>query len=179
MSKEIPRYRKCKHYVFGGFFKLDEDERKHYCAPNAKTLRERSEQKQEIDIANCEKCNNYKSKFIEYPLTIDRLEIKNPEVHGICFKPVEVRLCKDNKTYFGILLGDFPLYTTATFNETDKKLKIYSIANPCIILPEQNKIVFGCESWWREIKPGENISNITDIDIENTWYVKLLKEFDK
>lgn len=176
--KDKPRYKKCKHYVPGNFLGLSEGH-EHYCAPNAKTFGEKWKQKQEINVADCEQCNRYKSKYIEYPLTIEGLEIENPKAWGISFEPVRVRLCEDNKTYFGILLGNFPWYTMATFSETDKKLKISSATNPCIILPEQKKIVFGCESWWSRIEPGDDISDITDTDIENTWYVKLLKGLTK
>lgn len=172
---ETPRYRKCMHYVPVGFSEPD----KHYCAPDAKTLGEQFEQKREINVADCEKCNKYKCRYIEYPLTIHGLEIKNPEAWGVCFEPVKVRLCEDGKTYFGILLGEFPWLTTASFNEADKILKISSTTNPCILMPEQNKIVFGAESWWSRIEPGEDISDITDADIENTWYVKLLREIFK
>lgn len=152
---------------------------KHYCAPNAKTLGEQWEQRQEINVEKCVKCDRYKCKYIEYPLTIQELEITDPEAWGISFEPVKVRLCEDNKTYLGILLGEFPWKTRASFNETDGKLKISTMTNPCILLPEQKKIVFGCESWWSRIKPGEDISDITDADIDNTWYVKLLKGLSK
>lgn len=179
MEKEsiesLPRHRKCMYYVPGGFTELG----KHYCAPNAKTLGEQWEQKQEINVTDCEKCDHYKCRYIEYPLTIQELEITDPEAWEISFEPVKVRLCEDNKTYFGILLGEFPWKTRASFSETGGKLKISTITNPCILLPKQKKIVFGCESWWSRIKPGEDISDITDADIENTWYVKLLRGIEK
>lgn len=179
MEKEsiesLPRHRKCRYYVPGGFTEPG----KHYCAPNAKTLGEQWEQKQEINVADCEKCDHYKCRYIEYPLTIQELEITDPEAWGISFEPVKVRLCEDNKTYFGILLGELPWKTRASFSETDGKLKISTITNPCILLPEQKKIIFGCESWWSRIKPGEGISDISDTDIENTWYVKLLRDMEK
>ena len=41
---------------------------------------------------------------------------------------------------------------------------------------ELNKIVFGAESWWRKLNSPEDLKAITDDDIENTWYVKLLKQ---
>lgn len=173
--EKLPRYRKCMHYVPGGFTELE----KHYCAPNAKTLGEQWEQRQEINVKDCDKCDHYKCRYIEYPLTIQELEIKDPEAWGISFEPVKVRLCEDDKTYFGILLGEFPWKTRASFSEEDGKLKISTITNPCILLPEQKKIVFGCESWWSRIKPGEDISDITDEDIDNTWYVKLLRGLTK
>lgn len=92
---------------------------------------------------------------------------------------MRVRLCEDNNTYFGILFGEFPWKTVVTFDETKGKLKIFTTTNPCIFLPEIKKIVFGAESWWSRIKPGEDVSDITDEDVENTWYVKYLKELIK
>ena len=173
-----PRYRKCAHYVPGSIFLAGEKNR-HFCAPEAKTLGEQWEQKKEIDINCCDGCDKYKCRYIEYPLTIEGIEIRHPEAWGITFEPVRVRLCEDSKTYFGILLGEFPFHTTVSFKEENKKLKISSVTNPCILLPEQKKVVFGCESWWSRIKPGEDISDITDTDIENTWYVKLLRDIEK
>lgn len=175
---EMYKYQKCIHYVPGNFF--DNSKRiKHYCAPNAKTLGEQWEQKQEIDVSACENCENYKCKYIEYPFIIDSLDIKDPKPWNISFEPVRVRLCEDNKTYFGILLGEFPWHTTASFSEEERKLKISTITNSCILLPVQKKIVFGCESWWQRIEPGETIADISDADIGNTWYVKLLNDLVK
>ena len=173
--ENLPRYRKCRYYVPGDF----DEPGKHYCAPDAKTLGEQWEQKHEINVADCEHCDHYKCRYIEYPLTIQGLEIKDPEAWGISFEPVKVRLCEDDKTYFGILLGEFPWKTLASFNESDGKLVISTVTNPCILLPEQKRIVFGCQSWWSRIKPGEDISDITNADIENTWYVKLLRDMEK
>lgn len=50
--------------------------------------------------------------------------------------------------------------------------------NPCILIPELNRIVFGAESWWSKIDESEisNISEISDSCISNQWYIKLLKE---
>lgn len=47
--------------------------------------------------------------------------------------------------------------------------------NPAIFVPELNKIVYGCESWWRKIKSIDDFKGISKEDIENTWYIKLLK----
>ena len=174
-TNNMPKYRRCKHYVRTGLFGSG----KHYCAPDAKTLREQIKQKQEIDIAKCENCEKFESRYIEYPLTISSIDIKQPETWGICFTPVRVRPCDGNGTYFGILLGNFPYLTSASFDENTRALKVSTATNPCILIPSQKRIVFGAQSWWQEIDPGEDLSNvrgISDSEIENTWYVSLLRK---
>jgi hypothetical protein len=47
--------------------------------------------------------------------------------------------------------------------------------NPAMFVPELNRIVFGCESWWKVLNNKEDFSDITDADIENVWYVKALR----
>jgi hypothetical protein len=34
----------------------------------------------------------------------------------------------------------------------------------------------GYESWWGQINSPEELKAITDVDIQNVWYVKALKE---
>ena len=46
-------------------------------------------------------------------------------------------------------------------------------------MPELKKIIYGCESWWHEITSVEELKDITDSDIDNTWYVQLLKNIGK
>ena len=50
--------------------------------------------------------------------------------------------------------------------------------NPAIFVPDLNKIIFGCASWWHKIKNIDEIKDITMEDIENTWYVKLAKKLE-
>ena len=52
------------------------------------------------------------------------------------------------------------------------------MSNPAIYVPELRKIVFGCESWWGEIQSPDEIKDITDDDISNVWYVKLVKAME-
>lgn len=170
------KYSNCSHYIPGCFF---DDDYKHYCAPHAKTLGEQLEQAEKIDKSKCEKCEHFRSRYIEYPLTIDSLELQNYKFKNIVFEPVKVRLVEDNKTYFGIYIGNLPYRICASFTEEDKKLKISNVTGPCILLPEQKKIVFGHECWWSRINPDENFSEISDEDISNVWYVKLLKDIQK
>lgn len=176
-KKEKLRYSRCMYY-HSGLIWDPKGKEKHYCSPGARTIHDICEQKKEIDPSVCETCEKFKSRYIEYPLTIDGIDVKQPEAYGITFTPVKVRPCKEDKTYFGILLGNFPWMTSASFNEEAKKLTISTANNPCILIPERKEIVFGAESWWQRIEPGDDISDITDEDIDNTWYVKLLREME-
>lgn len=90
---------------------------------------------------------------------------------------VKVKPCDDkynNKTYLGILIGLVPL--GVNYYVRDKTLIAYPRTNPAIFIPELKEVVYGCGSWWGKIESEEDFKNITSEDIENTWYVKLLKE---
>lgn len=94
-------------------------------------------------------------------------------------KPVRVRPCgkeyKD-KTFFGILIGDVPLSVSHKIDDQGIVTAARSMYNPAIFVPELNKIIYGIESWWGEIKSEEELNKlITDELIDNVWYVKLLK----
>lgn len=82
------------------------------------------------DEAKCETCEKYKSRYIEYPITIDSIDVE-------------------------------PINT-------------YSWrGNPAMLVPQLNKIIYGCGSWWHRIKSEKELREITDGDINNTWYVKM------
>lgn len=92
---------------------------------------------------------------------------------------VKVRPCDEkyaNKTFVGFYIGD--VATGSHINLVDKK-KVqlnFSSHNPAIFVPELGEIIYGYESWWSEISSIEDLKSITDEDIENVWYVKLLKK---
>ncbi len=175
----MPKHEKCFYYERGCF--TDPEQRgKHYCAPeDARTVGERWERKQEIDPKNCETCQRWRSRYIEFPLTINGLDIKNPEPWGIHPQLCRVRPAKEKKTYLGIYVGEIPRYTGASFDEESGTLKIFTSCNPMIYIPEQERAVFGDESWWGRIEPGEDITDITDEMIRGQWYIKLLEEAAK
>lgn len=178
-SKELeamPKHEKCFYYEPGEFTVKGENG-KHYCVPDgARTLGDRWKMKQKIDPEKCEDCQRYRSRYIGYPLTISNLEIKAPEPWGIDPALCRARPAKDAKTYLGIYIGEIPRYTTASFNEESGTLKISSACNPMIYIPELDRTVFGDESWWSHIEPGEDITDITDETIRGQWYMKLLEK---
>jgi len=83
------------------------------------------------------------------------------------------------KTYFGILIGDIPLCLNSSIIE-DTITVNRSMYNPAIFVPELKEIIYGCGSWWGEIKSEEELKElITDKTIEDVWYIKLLKEMNR
>jgi len=131
-------------------------------------------------------CEHYDSRFIEYPLTIEGIDnhFNNRGLMSLheCGKLVRISPCGEeykSKTYLGILLGDLPIGAHISFNKESKKLGVYPHTNPGIFVPELGKIVYGCESWWGEIEKPEDLKDITNEEIENTWYVQLLKEMTR
>ena len=85
----------------------------------------------------------------------------------------------DKKTYVGIYLGDFGSEIVERYNKDEKKLKLIVATNPAMFIPELRRIVFGYESWWGPINSEKDLKQVTDDDIQNIWYVKLLKEMSE
>lgn len=94
---------------------------------------------------------------------------------------VKIRPCGEeygNKTYIGFYIGDLALGSSLSVK--DEKIQLeFSGHNPAIFVPELRKIIYGCESWWGEIKDESELKNISNEDIQNVWYVKLWKEMNK
>ena len=133
----------------------------------------------------CEGCKRFKSRYIEYPITVNNIDVDpinyNDSWHAKVGDLVAVRPCEEEcngKTFLGFYLGDLPLQSTVHFNEKEGLLKVGTMTNPAMFVPELNKIIWGCGSWWSEIKSEDDLKQITDEDIENTWYVKLAKALE-
>lgn len=98
---------------------------------------------------------------------------------GCCGDLVKVRPCASRyggKTYLGILIGEAAMGVHADYQEQPKQLDIaFCSYNPVIFIPELKKLVYGMESWWSRIKSKDDLKDITDGDIQNVWYVQILK----
>lgn len=97
-------------------------------------------------------------------------------------KAVRVRPCDEKyqgKTFLGIFLGELPIPMYVNYNKDEQMLSISNMYNPAIFVPEINEVVFGYESWWSLINSSEDIEDITNDDISNVWYVKMLNNLDK
>jgi len=119
------------------------------------------------------------------------LEITSVISHGFGVKPkgigasmgdwVSIRPCDEKyekKTFLGIYLGEIPIRAQFYLDKETKGLEIVPEHNPAIYIPDLKKIIFGCESWWGKVNSPEDLRKITDIDIEDLWYVKALKEME-
>ena len=66
-----------------------------------------------------------------------------------------------------------------SYKESTGQLINSTMNNPAIFVPELKKIIYGCESWWKTIRSVDEFSKISNEDINNTWYVKLLQSMDQ
>lgn len=124
-----------------------------------------------------------RSKFlkrIKYPIMVKKIENKKIDYFKFKGSPLcVIRPCGKeyvNKSFIGIYLGELPISITTTYNQETKKLTNDTMPNPAIYVPELEKIIFGCESWWERIESMEDFKSITDENINNTWYMKLLEQ---
>lgn len=130
---------------------------------------------------DCQKCERFDSKYIEYPLTISGIDNNKIDTSGlghVCGALCEISPCGEEyngKSFIGIYLGDLPIAITTSHNRETGILTNRAMTNPAIFVPELKRIIYGCESWWREIESVEDFKGISKEDIENTWYVQLLK----
>ena len=137
----------------------------------------------------CENCESFSSRYIEYPIKVSAINTEHFNTEGLYSKRVgeivKVRPCGkeyEGKTFLGILLGDLIVSPHISHDNKTNELNIGAMTNPAIFVPELKKIIYGYESWWATITNKDDLSglNISDEDIENTWYVKLLKTmYDK
>ena len=85
-------------------------------------------------------------------------------------KAVRVRLAdpNDSKTYAGIYLGDLPRNQMIQMDR-DGTLNVLCTTNPAMWVPDLNRVVWGCESWWGTVEEaGAPNRPITDQTIEDT-----------
>ena len=130
---------------------------------------------------DCEKCSSFDSKYIEYPITVTAIENRamnfEPLFHeagSLC----RVKPCGDvyrGKTFLGVLIGDLPTQIMSSYNKETGVLTNGTLNNPAIFVPELKKIIWGAESFWDTIDSEDDLKDITDSEINDVWYVQLLK----
>lgn len=137
----------------------------------------------ETNEDKCENCSNFKSRYIEYPITINGIDVEELKYedswHCKVGSLVAVRPCGEEyqkKTYLGFYIGELPIQVMVNYKEKNGILRIDTLDNPAMFVPELGKIIFGCGSWWHEIKSEDELKQISDQDINNVWYMKLLKK---
>lgn len=135
-----------------------------------------------VSRKDCKNCGKFSSRYIEYPITVNGIESEEIKPYTLgceCGTLCEIRPCGEeyeNKSYLGIYLGELPINIATSYDEDTGILKNRAVNNSAIFVPELKKIIYGCESWWREIESAEDAKGISNEDIENTWYVGLLKK---
>lgn len=130
---------------------------------------------------DCENCPNYKSRFIEYPITVSKISYSEPISLYEPGNLVKIQPCAEKyagKTFLGILLGEIPYGPRVAYDGENQVLSVGPKTNPGIYVFELKKIIFGYESWWQKIDSIEDFADISDEDIENTWYVRMLRDME-
>ena len=139
-----------------------------------------------ISEEQCENCEHFRSKFIEYPISVTEIDVQAFDgkllYHEDVGKLAKVRPCGEEyggKTYLGVFLGDIPQSPSISHNPETGVLKIRAYCNPAIFVPTLNKIIFGLESWWSIVRDENDLDReITDELINNQWYVRMAKLMD-
>lgn len=126
-------------------------------------------------------CEGFHSSHLETPFDakeiISSVDLKNPSISLVKVKPCNEKY--EKKTFLGILVDEwFADSVGISLNGETKILEIHSRSNPLIYIPEINSFVRGYASWWGRIS-SEKFKDISDEDIDNVWYVKLLQNYLK
>jgi hypothetical protein len=120
---------------------------------------------------------------IEFPITVNGIEwdeeadpITPDRIFGgKAGSWVAVRPVGHEKTYLGVLLGDYHPPAVTFYPETGTLKVVKSMGNPAMWVPDLNRVIMGWGSWWGTIDKPEDLHQITDADIQNVWYVQALK----
>lgn len=129
----------------------------------------------------CEQCIRFNSRYIEYPIFVNKIENRPIKSHSMGHhigSLVAVRPCGEeygDKTYLGIYLGELPIQILTSYDPHSGVLTNSTMDNPGIYVPELKKIVYGCGSWWHEVESEEDLKDISEEDIESTWYMKVYR----
>jgi hypothetical protein len=131
-------------------------------------------------------CRLWDERGIQYPIAVSKINesgLKNSSYRDSEIgRFVKIRPCKDeykDRTYLGLFLGESPIGLHISHNRSTKELSISYHKNPAIYVFDLKKIIYGIESWWGIIEKEEDLKEISDIDIDNVWYVKALKSMSE
>lgn len=179
MEDEMRKVRRCRYSTFAFV-----DEKGNRIEPAPKCMREGGMgDSRLIKAEECESCEHFKSRYIEYPIVVDAIETEDlleKDFHSRgSGSLVRVRPCDEKyggRTLLGLLLGDLPWQVTARYDEKTRKLTCDAIPNPAILVFETGEVVWGCESWWSEIDDPSELRDITDEQIAGQPYMKWLSE---
>lgn len=91
----------------------------------------------------------------------------------------KIERCKYSHPHFKNNSIEYHCVVDTSYKESTGQLINSTMNNPAIFVPELKKIIYGCESWWKTIRSVDEFSKISNEDINNTWYVKLLQSMDQ
>ena len=135
-----------------------------------------------VDKTACAGCASFRSRYIQYPATVNGIDVKDVDLNLSLHEQgslVAVRPCGDgygDETFLGLYLGELPWTVSACLDRDTGVLRVGTVPNPAIYVFKLARIVRGCESWWRPIDGPEDLAEITDRDIDDTWYVRLMRD---
>lgn len=135
----------------------------------------------EITSNDCEKCMNYRSKYIEYPIEVASIELA--EGFDLYKKSigriVRIKPCfeeTEEKEYLGIFLGELFSCNAVSYKRKEKHLTVTPVLNPAIYVPELKQIVYGYESWWSFIENKDEISLISRDESLKQFFIHIFEE---
>lgn len=175
MEDEMRKVHRCRYSTF-----VFVDEKGNRIKPAPKCMREGGMgDSRLIEAEECEHCEHFKSRYIEYPIVVDAIETEDlleKDFHSRgSGSLVRVRPCDPKyrgETFLGLMLGDLPMRATVRWDEDAGKLTIGAFHNPAILLLDTREVVWGCESWWSEIDDPAEIGDITDAQIAGQPYMR-------
>ena len=116
---------------------------------------------------------------INYPIEVNEIKLYKDtlQIYDVGTL-VKVKPCAaeyNGKTFAGILLGDLQQSSMISYIRESKTLRIIPWMNPAIWIPGVNEIIWGSNSWWSPISDVSELKDINTEDIENCWYMQILK----
>lgn len=118
-------------------------------------------------------------RTLEYPIQVHGIHHKDTKVlrpadeRWVAVRPVGEQ--HGGKTYLGVMLGRMALSCGVWFRDGILEVEP-AFHNPAIYVPDLHEVVMGSGSWWSEITTPDELSQISDLDIESVWYVRALKD---
>lgn len=120
--------------------------------------------------------------WVVHRIDFETVDVLRPPVLGAGRGWVSVRPVGQShggKSYLGWLMGDLATSQSVSLSN-DGVLKVgLGARNPAIYVPDLGEIVFGYASWWRRIKSEADLRQITDLDIESVWYLRVLRQMQE
>lgn len=125
-----------------------------------------------VSCEDCENCDKFSSRYIEYPITVNGIEsekIKSYDLSCECGTLCEIKPCGEeyeNKSYLGIYLGELPISIATSYDKDTGVLKNRAVNRGKTMKKKalnfntrKNAIIIGsassgkCHHPWDDLKP--------------------------